>query len=182
VLDFGLVKLRGPQAKGAEALTVEGSFTGTPAFMPPELALGRDPLDGRADIYALGCVAYWLLTGQRVFEGENAMQVVVDHVRTTPVPPSLRARQAIPDALEQVVLRCLEKDPAARPASVAELSSELRALGLEAAWTEARAQAWWRAHEPRPPAPVERAAPGSEIDPWRGETRSQADGAGVGQA
>lgn len=148
VLDFGLVKLQGPQARAAEALTIEGQFTGTPGFMPPEVALGAEPVDGRADIYALGCVAYWLLTGQRVFEGSNAMQMVIDHVRTQPVPPSRRAKQPIPHELERIVLRCLEKDPGARPASVGGLSSELRALGLEELWTEERAQAWWRAHQP----------------------------------
>src|SRR5262249_6921262 len=136
VLDFGLVKLRGPQAAGAEALTVEGGFAGTPAFMPPEVALGAEPIDGRADLYALGCVAYWLLTGQRVFEGPSAMQMVIDHVRTAPVPLSRRAPFPVPPALERIVLWCLEKDPAARPASIAVLSAELQALGLETSWTE----------------------------------------------
>src|SRR5262249_36627642 len=118
VLDFGLVKLRGGLARGAEALTVEGAFTGTPAFMPPAVELGVEPIGGRADIYALGCVAYWLLTGQRVFEAANPMQMVVDHIRTPPAPPSLRTDEVIPEELERIVLRCLEKDPAARPASV----------------------------------------------------------------
>ena len=129
VLDFGLVKRRGPQAR-AEALTVEGGFIGTPAYMPPEVALGTEPVDGRADIYALGCVAYWLLTGRPVFEGDNAMQVVIDHVRTTPVPPSQRTSEPIPEALEKIVLRCLEKDPERRPAGAVALSGELKALGL----------------------------------------------------
>jgi serine/threonine-protein kinase len=95
-LDFGLVKLRGPQAGGAEALTVEGTFTGTPGYVPPEVAIGAEPIDGRADIYGLGCVAYWLLTGQRVFEGGNAMQLVVDHVRSQPM--CLRAMRPAPSA------------------------------------------------------------------------------------
>jgi serine/threonine-protein kinase len=146
VLDFGLVKVHGRPAAGKEALTVEGSFTGTPAFMPPEVALGAETVDGRADIYALGCVAYWLLTGHRVFAGDNAMQVVIDHVRTAPVPPSLRTDQDIPEALEEIVLRCLAKDPAGRPADAAALSAELGALGLEAQWTGERARAWWGAH------------------------------------
>jgi eukaryotic-like serine/threonine-protein kinase len=146
VLDFGLVKMGGPQARAAQALTVEGTLAGTPDYMPPEVALGSGPVDGRADIYALGCVAYWLLTGQPVFEGDNAMQVVIDHVRTAPVPPSRRTGQPIPDALERLVLRCLEKDPARRPPSAVALSNELQALGLESAWTEERAQAWWAEH------------------------------------
>ncbi len=175
--DFGLVKLRGPQALGAEALTVEGAFTGTPAFMPPEVALGAEPIDGRADIYALGCVAYWLLTGQRVFEGTNAMQMVIDHVRTRPVPPSRRTQQVMPDALEQIVLRCLEKDPSARPSSVSELSSELQALGIEGLWTEARAREWWRVHHLAAPRDE---ALNPRLDHSRDETLSQFDRMAVG--
>ena len=171
VLDFGLVKRRGPQARGEEALTMAGSFTGTPAFMPPEIALGAEPIDGRADIYALGCVAYWLLTGHRVFESSSGMQMVVDHIRTPAVPPSKRGGPAVPAALEAIVMRCLEKDPAARPASAAALSLDLKALDLEAQWTEERAQAWWRAH---PPVSAEvPAAPTPEVDDSRQETQSQ---------
>jgi serine/threonine-protein kinase len=146
VLDFGLVKLTQANATGAEELTAEGGFAGTPAYIPPEVALGAEDVDGRADIYALGCVAYWLLTGQRVFESANAMQMVVDHVRTPPVPPSRRATQTIPAALEEIILRCLDKDPARRPPSAAELSRELAALDIESRWTEARARAWWAEH------------------------------------
>jgi serine/threonine-protein kinase len=152
VLDFGLVKMGGPRPAAGQGLTVEGSLTGTPAYMPPEVALGAEPVDGRADIYALGCVAYWLLTGKPVFEGDSAMQVVIDHVRTAPVPPSRRTSQPIPDALERIVLRCLEKDPARRPSSAVALSNELLALGLESSWTAERAQAWWAEHPPAPPA------------------------------
>jgi serine/threonine-protein kinase len=159
VLDFGLVKMQGPRSQGAEALTMEGAFTGTPAFMPPEVALGADPIDGRADIYALGCVAYWLLTGRKVFEAGNAMQMVIDHVRTPPVPPSERTSQPIPEGLESLVLRCLEKDPARRPASVVELSRQLAALGLDELWTEDRAQAWWGKHSPSHAAPGTSASP-----------------------
>jgi eukaryotic-like serine/threonine-protein kinase len=173
VLDFGLVKRRGPQARGEEVLTVAGAFTGTPAFMPPEIALGAERIDGRADIYALGCVAYWLLTGQRVFESGSAMQMVVDHIRTPAVPPSRRGGPPIPPALEEIVLRCLEKDPGARPPSAASLSLELKALDLEGQWTEERAQAWWRAH---PPAGREKpAAPTLDVDDSREETRSRLD-------
>ena len=171
VLDFGLVKRRGPQAPGEEALTVAGAVTGTPAYMPPEIALGTEPIDGRADIYALGCVAYWLLTGKRVFESSSGMQMVVDHIRTPAVPPSRRGGPPIPPALEEIVLRCLEKDPAARPASAAGLSLELKALDLESQWTEERAQAWWRAHPPT--GPEKPAAPSLDGDDSGQDTRSQ---------
>ena len=116
--------------------------------MPPEVAVGNEPIDGRADIYALGCVAYWLLTGQKVFEGGNAMQMVIDHVRTRPSPVSHRTDQPIPAELERLVMRCLEKEPAARPASALQLARDLAALGLADAWTEERARRWWLEHAP----------------------------------
>jgi serine/threonine protein kinase len=147
VLDFGLVKVQGPRAAGAEELTAAGSFAGTPAFMPPEIALGNEAVDSRADIYALGCVGYWLLTGRLVFESGSAMQMVIDHVRTPPPAPSRRAAQRIPEGLERIILRCLAKDPARRPSSAAALSRELQWLGIEGRWTEARAREWWRTHE-----------------------------------
>jgi serine/threonine-protein kinase len=147
VLDFGLVKMQGPALRGhKEALTVAGAFTGTPAYMPPEVALGEEPIDGRADIYALGCVAYWLLTGHLLFEGTNAMQMVIDHVRTPATPPSWRARQPVPAELEELVLRCLAKDPRQRPQSAAEVVLALDAQRLEKPWTEARARDWWHEH------------------------------------
>jgi eukaryotic-like serine/threonine-protein kinase len=169
VLDFGLVKAREGASEGATALTMEGTFTGTPAFMPPEVALGERPVDGRADLYALGCVAYWLLTGHRVFGGGTAMQMVIDHIRLRPTPPSQRTAQAIPEALERIVLRCLEKDPDARPASAAVLSHELGSLGLEGHWSDDQAREWWRSHAP---ASTGRAttAPTSSVE----ETRSVA--------
>ena len=148
VLDFGLVKVQRPRAPGDVSLTAQGTFTGTPGFMPPEVALGEEPIDGRADIYALGCVANWLLTGQRVFEGTNALQMVIDHVRTPPVPPSRRVAQPVPDGLERLVLQCLAKSPDARPASIGELSRALAALDLEGRWTEERARQWWTEHPP----------------------------------
>jgi serine/threonine protein kinase len=150
VLDFGLVKIPWGGLRGAEDITRQGTFIGTPAFMPPEVALGGEPIDGRADLYALGCVAYWLLTGQRVFENANPMQTVIEHVRTRPVPVSERASQPIPEALERIVMRCLEKDPAARPASAGELARELTELGIAAAWTGDRALNWWLHHAPAP--------------------------------
>ena len=174
VLDFGLVKLQHPLERGAEALTVEGAFTGTPGFMPPEVALGEEPIDGRADLYALGCVAYWLLTGKRVFESGNAMEMVIDHVRTAPVPPSQRAGQPIPEALESLIMRCLAKHPAQRPTDAAELSRELAALGLAEHWTEEKAREWWSAHQPETEGDLK--LPTIDIDPWGDETQSQADG------
>ena len=146
VLDFGLVKSgpeRGPDAR----LTADGAIGGTPAFMAPEQVLGDRPIDGRTDLYAAGCLAYWLLTGTLVFEGRTAVETMMMHVQAEPVPPSRRSEVAIPEALERAVLACLEKDPDRRPANADALDALLAAIPLDA-WTAARAREWWRAHCP----------------------------------
>ena len=143
VLDFGLVKsLR----EGDANLTAEGALTGSPAYMPPERVLGADA-DERSDLYALGCVAYWLLTGRTVFSGEP-MAMVMDHVRTAPTPPSQVSSQPIPERLEQIVLQCLEKAPEKRPPSAVELWRLLGEVGSPAPWTAERAEGWWRDNLP----------------------------------
>jgi eukaryotic-like serine/threonine-protein kinase len=162
VLDFGLVKPLG-EARADVHLTAAETVVGTPAYIAPELALGGGgEVDARADIYALGCVGYWLLTGRLVFESSNAMQMMVDHIRTPPVPPSQRATQPIAPALERLILRCLAKDPEDRPRSALALRDDLAALGLEPQWGAARAAEWWSAHPPEAstpdPAAAERAA------------------------
>jgi serine/threonine-protein kinase len=101
--------------------------TGTPAYMAPEMVQG-EAVDGRADLYSLGCVAYYLLTGHLVFEGETAIQTAVMHLQQEPVPPSRRTENPVPPALERLVLACLAKTPADRPGSAAELGAELAAL------------------------------------------------------
>ena len=154
VLDFGLVK---PVDEGRANvhLTAAEAIVGTPAYIAPELALGGGGVvDARADLYALGCVGYWLLTGRLVFESSNAMQMMVDHIRTPPVPPSQRASQPIAPALEQLILRCLAKDAADRPPSALALRDELVALGLEPQWTTPRAAEWWSAHPPEAAEPA----------------------------
>ncbi len=154
VLDFGLVKLDASRATGDDAvarLSAEGSTSGTPAFMAPEVILGDAVTDHRVDLYALGCVGYWLLTGKLVFEGESAMQVLVHHAKTPAPRPSSRVAWPIPAQLEDLVMACLEKDPASRPASAEEVSARLGAVPLASAWTAVRAEEWWAAH--RPPAP-----------------------------
>jgi serine/threonine-protein kinase len=156
VLDFGLVKSRdGLQQEGTE-LTAEGVATGTPAFMAPETALGKADVDGRADIYCLGCVGYWLVTGQRVFEGDNALATVVAHVQEQPIPPSQRTELEIPDSLERIILASLEKDPANRPQSAAELGAMLDASAAEVVWNTQLAREWWDLHMPEVYAPADR--------------------------
>jgi serine/threonine-protein kinase len=148
VLDFGLVKSSHAPEVTRDQLTMDGTTTGTPAYMAPEMALGKAAADGRSDIYALGCVAYWLLTGHLVFEGTGALPVLLAHVRETPVPPSQRSELEIPADLERVVMACLERDPERRPQSAAELAEMLAALPLARDWSQRRAEEWWRTHEP----------------------------------
>ncbi len=148
VLDFGLVKVEKDFDAETTKLTQEGSTTGTPAFMAPEIALKNRPIDERSDIYSLGCVAYWLLTGHLVFESESAMEMIVDHARTRPVPPSERTETQVPADLERIILSCLEKDPDDRPQNMRDLSQQLAASDIERSWTQERAESWWKLHVP----------------------------------
>jgi serine/threonine-protein kinase len=141
VLDFGLVKPVAGQADEHSLATAAGLTPGTPAYMAPEMAMG-EAVDGRADIYALGCVAYFLLTGKLVFEGDTSLQVIAKHLRNDPVPPSQRVNVAIPPALERLVLACLAKKPADRPSHAGELARALGNVGLDP-WTEDEARRWW---------------------------------------
>jgi serine/threonine-protein kinase len=147
VLDFGLVKAVEEPEHDA-GLTMEGTVRGTPAFMAPEQAKGDDGVDARADLYAVGCVGYWLLTGQRVFDGATALEVLMHHVGTPPVPPSRRVELPIPAELERIVMDCLEKDREKRPRSAGELAARLAECPLEEAWTPERARRWWETHRP----------------------------------
>jgi serine/threonine-protein kinase len=156
VLDFGLVR----RTSVDPGLTSENGVWGTPAYLAPEsAAYGR--YDARSDIYALGAVAYWLLTGATVFEAPTGNAMIAAQIRDTPVRPSLRTELAIPPELEAVIMACLAKDPVARPQSAEQLSRMLAAVPLPE-WTQRRAEAWWRAHRPealaRPACGVEATA------------------------
>ena len=148
VLDFGIAKAVGAGADTEPALTQVTVVHGTPAFMAPEQAADRSNVDTRADIYATGCVAYWLLTGELVFTGETAMAMLLHHAQTPPAAPSTRTALPIPGALDRIVLACLAKDPAARPQSARELSLRLAAVEGAGAWTEERTRDWWMTHQP----------------------------------
>lgn len=148
VLDFGLVKHDPRSSTEESGLTMEGAVPGTPAYMAPEVALGEPSADARADVYALGCVAYLLLTGRPVFEGDTPMQVAVKHIHEAPCPLVEAAEQAIPEGLDALIMSCLRKDPSQRPASAIELSAALRGLELDARWDPSRARAWWHKHQP----------------------------------
>ena len=153
VLDFGLVKQGRAPEEGADKLTAgDMSPGGTPAYMSPEQALGEGDVDGRSDIYALGCVAYWLLTGSLVFKGTTPMETIVLHVNREPEPPSRRTARPIPADLEEIVLACLAKDPADRPQTADELAKRLGAVRVAEEWTPPRAREWWDEHRPASPA------------------------------
>ncbi|HTL04919.1 MAG TPA: serine/threonine-protein kinase [Gemmatimonadales bacterium] len=144
VLDFGLVKSVKTQAGDSSLATATGMTPGTPDYMAPEMTLGGE-IDGRADLYALGCVAYYLLTGMLLFEASNVFHAIARHLNDPPVPPSVRAGVAVPPALEALVLACVAKRPEDRPATAAALNDALAAVPVEP-WGEAQAAAWWRAH------------------------------------
>jgi serine/threonine-protein kinase len=156
VLDFGLVKLDTARKADDEAvkLSTEGSTSGTPAFMAPEVVLGATDTDHRVDLYALGCVAYWLLTGKLIFEGRTVVEVMFHHANTPPPRPSTKSELPIPAPLEDLVMACLEKDPARRPTSAEAVSTRLDAVSLESPWTVERAERWWAMHRPADARPV----------------------------
>ena len=148
LLDFGLAKTVQP-TEGVTQLTVDGTTSGTPAYMAPEMAVSKDDVDCRADLYSLGCVGYWLLTGRQVFEGDSAVSVIIDHVQTAPVPPSQRTEIEIPEELSRIILKCLEKDPADRYQSAETLAADLTACPLATPWDVHQAKIWWELHLPR---------------------------------
>ena len=148
VLDFGLVKHGGAPEPGADKLTAEHFAGGTPAFMSPEQAVGEESLDGRSDLYSLGCVAYWLLTGTAVFKGRTPIETMMMHVHVKPDPPSLYTKVFIPPELEAIVMGCLAKEVEARPQTADELAQRLAAVRMGGEWTQSRARAWWDTNRP----------------------------------
>jgi len=149
VLDFGLVKSVRDASDQVTQLTGVGATSGTPGFMAPEMVTAEAPVDGRADIYALGCVGYWLLTGQLVFDGNTPMSILVQHVKE--VPPSIASRTEIevPPRLEEIICACLAKNPNDRPDSAEELGAMLAEVAATLpAWTRERAESWWRTNLP----------------------------------
>ncbi len=147
VLDFGLVKPRHEPESQAVKLTVEHAAGGTPAYMSPEQACG-EAVDARTDIYSVGCVAYWMLTGELVFTGRTSMEVMSRHLSAKPILPSRRSELPIPEKLEDVILACLEKEPHRRPQTADALDMCLAAVDLDAPWTPKRAREWWERHQP----------------------------------
>jgi len=138
VVDFGLVK----DLEDEDGLSHEAALVGTPHYLAPE-AIRSPGADARSDLYAVGAVAYFLLTGQHVFEGRTVIEICGHHLHTTPVPPSDRLGRALPEALEAWVLGCLAKDPARRPQTAVLAAAALQRCAVPS-WTDDEARSWWR--------------------------------------
>jgi serine/threonine-protein kinase len=152
LLDFGLVK---PIADDSPVdLTTEGAITGSPLYMSPEQATGDREADARSDIYSLGAVGYYLLTGRPPFVGDKPIKVMVAHIHEDVVPPS-HYRPGIPPDLEQVILRCLAKSPEDRFPDAASLGEALGRCEAADGWSRDHAARWWRSIERRKPNRVE---------------------------
>lgn len=147
VLDFGLVTRAGSEESRDARLQEEG-MAGTPAYMAPEQVLAVTTIDERADIYALGCVAYWLLSGHTLFDIERPLAMAVAHVKAAPMPLSRRTEMPIPKDLEAVIMQCLEKEPARRPATAETLATMLLACDCGEPWGPGAARDWWNEHRP----------------------------------
>jgi eukaryotic-like serine/threonine-protein kinase len=145
VLDFGLVKEL--DAEEDAAVTAVGYFVGTPLYMAPESVLSTS-VGPRADVYALGGVAYALLTGRSVFAGNSGAEIVGHHIHTKPLPPSERLGRAVDPFLERLVLDCLAKKPEDRPADAGAVLQELEQGWKGPAWTQREAREWWETRAP----------------------------------
>jgi len=159
VVDFGLVKEMSDT--GSVAVSQEGTISGTPLYMAPEILRKSHAAGPLSDLYALGAVGYYLLTGTHLFEGHSVIEVLGHHLHTPPEPPSQRLGDEVPDDLAAVLLDCLAKDPAERPASASDLRDRLEACDGAGSWKQRAAEMWWKAHGPalvtrrtRPPAPT----------------------------
>jgi eukaryotic-like serine/threonine-protein kinase len=148
VLDFGLVKFNDPGTMETTLMTAPHVTTGTPAFMAPEIITNEGEVDQRADVYALGCVAYYLLTGQLVFEAETPMKMFLQHMQATPIPPSMRSELRIPREVDDLVLACLEKEPSKRPQDAEEVLRMIRKCRAAQTWDPDSARSWWQTHLP----------------------------------
>ena len=146
LLDFGLVKP--VKEEESAVLTREGTVTGSPLYMAPEQIMRTHAADRRTDIYAMGGIAYYLLTGRPPFLGDDSMAVMISHARD-PVEPPSRLRADVPADLEQVVLRCLEKKPENRYQDAESLARAFAACAAAGSWSPVQAEAWWQQHEPR---------------------------------
>jgi len=139
VVDFGLVKEITSDTGQSQAVIL-----GTPSYVSPEAVTDPATIGPASDLYALGCVAYFLLTGKKAFDGKTAVDVCIQHVTKTAPPPSQIASVNVPRALEELIMQCLAKQPSARPARAMALAEALRDMGPFDDWDDTRATQWWR--------------------------------------
>ncbi len=156
LLDFGLVRGGGPQA---ETLPEERFVAGTPGYMAPEQATAR-PIDGRTDIYSLGAVASYLLTGQHPFVRSSVIQVMLAQM-TEEIRRPRDVRPEVPMDVEGVVLRCLSRQPDERFRDIGSLDAALSGCGDATGWSQPEAEAWWREHKATARPMVEKPSPGT---------------------
>jgi serine/threonine protein kinase len=152
VLDFGLAKLAGEEREAN--LTSTDVVAGTPLYVSPEAITQPERIDARADVYGIGAVGYFLLTGTPVFTGSSATDICLQHVRSTPQPLSTRTSQSVSPVLEALLFRCLAKSPGARPSDAAALLTLLEACPVSGSWTAAEAAQWWKERQPDSSASV----------------------------
>ncbi len=171
VLDFGLVKTLDDGRKSGSGQ--DGALTGTPLYMSPEAIQLPNSVDARSDLYAVGAVGYFLLTGQPVFDADNVVDLCQKHVSATPVPPSERVKGGVPIPLEHALLSCLEKSRAKRPQTARDLAQLISRCAEAREWSVEEADAWWSRHErgqttPAPTMPA--AAPPTRSSGQHAET------------
>lgn len=147
VLDFGLVKPFMESTSDSQLLTGDGGLAATPAYTSPESVLDPTALDGRSDIYLLGCVAYWLQTGSAPFEADTSFKMITKHAGAAPIPPSQRTEIDVDSELEAIILQCMEKDPNDRPADACKLRAALLPIAARG-WDAERSRTWWELHHP----------------------------------
>lgn len=144
VLDFGLVK-----AASDASMTSDGMVVGTPYYMAPEMTRSATSACPQSDVYALGAVGYYLLTGEQVFDRESVTEVCLAHLEDEPVPPSQRRGQPVDPQLEEIIMQCLRKDPLERPSNGRQLADMLEGCSVRSGWTAKDAKAWWEAYGER---------------------------------
>jgi hypothetical protein len=145
VLDFGLVKAR--NIEGQVELTGANATLGTPLYMSPEAIEHPDAVDARTDLYSLGAVGYYLVTGETVFSGATIGEVLMQQVKAEPEKPSARLGEPLSADFENLLLRCLAKKPADRPASARELDAALGRCASASLWSREQAEDWWRSFD-----------------------------------
>jgi serine/threonine-protein kinase len=162
VLDFGLVKVKHRAEAG---MTLDGAMLGTPAHMAPELALGKPEIDGRTDLYGLGCVAYWLITGHPVFEQKGSAALMLAHLNEIPIRPAERSSVPVPASLDRIIMMCLAKEQTLRPASAEILRRMLMSCDDVGSWSADDAEGWWRTNVPGDVIPVSSDSRSSDTAP-----------------